>query len=229
MPRMPERRRRGWWAALVKRCRVELRRVVRLEDTPHRIALGSALGTLIAWLPLFGIQFVLTIVAVRLCRANVLAALPWVFITNPFTVVPFYWAHYQLGLLLTPGVEAVSWERFAALLGGPAAREGAGWLAGLWYRIVDGFVLIGEIFLPTAVGTLVVGLPVSWCVYRWVHRQVTRLQARRLARQAARLARERQQAAATAGEGIPPAVPSLAPPAADAALQPRAEERRPAV
>ncbi|MCS6970243.1 MAG: DUF2062 domain-containing protein [Planctomycetes bacterium] len=183
---MPQRQRRFWFSALWKRCVIAVRRIVRLEDTPHRIALGSAIGTLIAWLPLFGIQLVLTMIVARLCRANVLASLPWVFITNPLTIVPFYWAHYRLGLWLMPGVEPVSWERFVAVLSGPPAREGVSWLGGLWYRLVDGFVLLGEVFLPTTVGTAVIGIPVAWLVYRWIYWQVARLQERRQRRLAAR-------------------------------------------
>ncbi|MCO6435562.1 MAG: DUF2062 domain-containing protein [Phycisphaerae bacterium] len=71
--------------------------VLHADDTPHRIALGAAIGVWVAFLPLVGIQMIVTLALAALARANRVVGVPLVWITNPFTIVPIYGGCLMLG------------------------------------------------------------------------------------------------------------------------------------
>ena len=172
-------RRRGWWRRCLAQGLLAWRRILAMRDTPHRIALGSAIGVFIAWLPLMGIQLLLGAVVARCCRANVLASVPWSFITNPLTAVPFYYAHYRLGALIWPTGAPVTWSRFHDVWQAQHIDASAdGWAGTLWRTVTDGMRLLGDVFVPTAIGTVLVGIPVSIVVYRIVRARIARHQRR---------------------------------------------------
>lgn len=60
-------------------------RVRRIPDTPHRIALGFALGAFASFNPFFGIDFLYAATLAWLFRGNLLAALTGTFVGNPLT------------------------------------------------------------------------------------------------------------------------------------------------
>jgi uncharacterized protein (DUF2062 family) len=72
-------------------------RVLHADDTPHRLALGIALGMFIALTPTMGFQIVLVLLLAPFIRANGRVGVPMVLITNPFTMVPIYGFNYWLG------------------------------------------------------------------------------------------------------------------------------------
>ena len=45
-------------------------RVLHVDDTPHRIALGIAVGIFITWTPTIGMQMILTVLISALVGAN---------------------------------------------------------------------------------------------------------------------------------------------------------------
>jgi len=74
--------------------------ILHADDTPHRLALGIALGFFVAWTPTIGLQMVLVLVLATAFRANRAVGLPVVWISNPFTLVPIYYPNYVLGRYL---------------------------------------------------------------------------------------------------------------------------------
>ena len=48
-----------------------------IQDSPHRIAWGVAIGTVVAYLPIVGIQMVIGAIICYIMRANVLASIPY--------------------------------------------------------------------------------------------------------------------------------------------------------
>ncbi len=72
-------------------------RVLHIEDSPHKIALGIALGLFIAWTPLLGLHILLVIALSMLLRANKFAALVSVWASNVFTFAIIYYPSYLLG------------------------------------------------------------------------------------------------------------------------------------
>lgn len=76
-------------------------RVLHVDDTPHRIALSVAIGMWVAWTPTIPFQMMLTFALALLLRANKVVGLPFVWVSNPFTLVPIYAPNYMVGCWLT--------------------------------------------------------------------------------------------------------------------------------
>lgn len=86
--------------------------VLHIDDTPHRIALGIALGLFIAWTPLIGLHIFLALILAFLLRANKFTAITFVWVSNPLTFIPIYYPNYLFGkkllTLLNPASAAQS-------------------------------------------------------------------------------------------------------------------------
>ncbi|MDA1014679.1 MAG: DUF2062 domain-containing protein [Planctomycetota bacterium] len=125
-----------------------LRAMLSLNDSPHRIALGTAIGMFIGLTPTVGIQMILVIVfeamTWRFFRFNRVAALLAVYVSNPVTMVPLYYALYWVGALFIPGTATM--DDFRGIL---HYEDFAGW----WSTIVELFVGIGA---PLLLGTAIV-------------------------------------------------------------------------
>lgn len=72
-------------------------RILHIDDSPHRIAKGLAIGVFIAFLPLMGIQMAIAFVAAAAMKANKAMAMLGVWLSNPFTAIPVYYPCYRLG------------------------------------------------------------------------------------------------------------------------------------
>ena len=100
---MTDREHLHWWSSP----RTLLRYILMLDDTPHSIALGTAVGMFIGLTPTVGIQMILVMVFAFLVspffRFNRVAALVTVYISNPVTLVPIYWTLYKVGRVFVDG------------------------------------------------------------------------------------------------------------------------------
>lgn len=164
----------GWFRRNWRAFTVSLRRVVMFEDTPERIARGCAAGMFTAYLPIFGQTLVGMLVAWCI-RGSVLAAMPWSWITNPLTTVPLWYGCYRLGAALLPGHHTVTWEGLRAIVEHLQAMS-------LFDGLVHGVEILGGVFLPLLLGTLIVGLLTALPTWWLVRRAVVAVQARRAAR-----------------------------------------------
>ncbi len=127
------------------------RSVALLEDTPKRIALGSAIGMFFSWQPLVGSQMAISALFSKIFRGNVLASLPWTWLSNPFTVAPMYFACYRLGNHFFPVEKRVTIDDIRDIYGRMDEL-------GVWGSIKDGWKLVVEIIVPLQVGCVIVGL-----------------------------------------------------------------------
>ncbi len=125
----------------------------RIEDRPRSIARGVALGTFVAMTPTVGIQMLLVTVINTLCRANVLAGLIMVYISNPLTMIPLYWLDYVLGALLC-GKPLISYHVFAQRMSTVTAHVGR-WE--FWSATVELFKFGADLAWPTLLGGVCVG------------------------------------------------------------------------
>lgn len=98
---------------MFKRLRKWIRDLAGLDDTPHKIALGFALGILVGFVPLMGIQMAVVLPFALAFRGNKAAAISGVWITNPLTVIPIYYGNYIVGLWVTP-YGHMTWDDFSA-------------------------------------------------------------------------------------------------------------------
>jgi uncharacterized protein (DUF2062 family) len=77
---------------------------MRLNNTPHEIALGVSIGVFIAILPLYGFHTLLVLIAAVLVRpANKIAILAGTNISLPPTLPFITWAGYEIGRAILGG------------------------------------------------------------------------------------------------------------------------------
>ena len=97
----------------VKEIIAALVRVFKAHNAPHEIALGIAIGSFIAILPLYGLHTVLCVIAaIVIPRANKLAIVLGTNVSLPPTVAFITWTAYDIGrfLLVNKNYPPLSWE-----------------------------------------------------------------------------------------------------------------------
>lgn len=189
--------RRGLWIQLrrgMRRLSRFLRyRVLHVDDTPHRIALGVAIGLFVTWTPTIGLQMVLALALCTLLRANKAVGLPFVWISNPLTILPIYYPSYALGLSLIPGRQPKTWAHWNQMV-----REVFGSDLGWWDRTVEFWRFALDVAVPLWLGSLIMGTIIGVAAYSVTYRAVIRYRAALARRREARLARRRDRAAHSA-------------------------------
>ncbi len=150
-----------------------LRSLMMIDDAPHSIALGTAIGMFIGLTPTVGAQMILVVVFAfltrRLFRFNQVAALLTVYISNPVTMIPMYVFNYKVGRLFVEGHGDVS--KFGKILEYDGLSE---W----WNAVVGLFVEFGT---PLVVGSVVVasiGGALTYPSMMWLLKSVRRANPR---------------------------------------------------
>ena len=151
-----------------------LRTILMLDDTPHSIALGTAIGMFVGMTPTVGVQMLIVLGIAFLTRPffhfNRVAGVLTVYVTNPLTIVPVYWFNYCVGTLFVE--QRVSYEHFAAILQYEGFEQ--------WWVTVSR--LLSEVGLPLLTGSLIVAVICSlatypamiWLISRVRHRHASR-------------------------------------------------------
>jgi len=137
-------------------------RVLHVDDTPHRIALGVAIGIFIAWTPTIGFQMILTVLLSTLLRANKLVGLPFVWISNPLTVVPIYGPNYIIGCWLS----GRPYNSLDFLI--KATRVTGGWID----KVQAWWSATWQVFRPLWTGSILVGIILAILTYFTIYRAV---------------------------------------------------------
>jgi hypothetical protein len=75
-------------------------RLVRLNDTPEKIAGGLALGVVLGILPTFGLGVVIALLVAGIFRVNKVSAIAGTLVMNPWTATFFWAASYMVGSLV---------------------------------------------------------------------------------------------------------------------------------
>lgn len=79
-----------------------LRRLLSLNDSAHHIALSFGIGVLIGFVPVLGVQTVLSLTGAWLFRLNAVAVVTGSLVTNPLTFLPLYGLSFQVGAWVFP-------------------------------------------------------------------------------------------------------------------------------
>jgi hypothetical protein len=161
-------------------------RLLHLDESAHRIALGAALGMFIALTPTVGVQMLLVFLVTAVIPANRAAGLPMVWVTNPATMVPVYSFNLWVGAKVVGTSETVQ-AKFAQALASLTSRDLPPWaLVKEWWDVAV------SVAVPLWVGSILVGLAAGLATYGVMYGLVTafrRAHARRLeARACARAA-----------------------------------------
>ena len=172
-PRTRQARWRAWRLVAVRAGR----RLLRLDDSPRRIAVGSAAGLFCAPLPMVG-QPLLAALLARLAGGNLLAAIAGTFVSNPLTSLPIWYGCYRIGRgVVQDERPAIGFARVSGLLANLNDLP-------LIESLGAGYGLVREILAPLLCGTLLVGLAlavggffaVRALVGRWHRHRAARLQ-----------------------------------------------------
>ena len=129
-------------------------RVLHVDDTPHRIALGVAIAIFVTWTPTVGFQMALTVALAWLLGANKLVGIPFVWISNPLTLVPIFLPNYYVGRWILGGDDRPpDFDAVVNVSGGWLARVSA-WWSETWNAL-----------LPLWVGSLLVSVALAVPTY----------------------------------------------------------------
>jgi uncharacterized protein (DUF2062 family) len=139
------------------------RRVQRLPDTPHRIALGFACGALASFTPLFTLHIAAAVALAALLRGNLIAAALGTVIGNPLTFPAIAALALGLGAWMTGAGDEVRRFEMASVFGD-----------------LDRFLEV--VFLPYLIGGLAPGLLAAAVCYWAVRPVVAAYQTRRRAK-----------------------------------------------
>ena len=143
-------------------------RILHADDTPHRLALGIALGIFLAWTPTIGFQMILVLLLAPTFRVNPLVGIPFVWVSNPLTMVPIYFANYWVGnklLNIFAGHPALTYTEVTQRLGSFGSIShflSNFYTADFWHKVIT---LLAEFGLDLWVGSLIVGLAVALLTY----------------------------------------------------------------
>ena len=72
-------------------------RIIHIDDSPKRIAMGVALGLSLAWLPLIGLQMLIALGLSFIFKANKFVSMVFVWVSNPFTIPLIYTPNFLVG------------------------------------------------------------------------------------------------------------------------------------
>ena len=77
----------------------QLEKIRKLNGDPHYVALGLGLGVFIAITPTIPFHTLIALILAVLLRASKPAVILGIWVSNPITVIPFYFACYKTGSL----------------------------------------------------------------------------------------------------------------------------------
>ena len=149
----------GWWRTF----QYVWRKVWRLADSPHAIALGFAAGAFASFTPLWTLHILLAVLIAWVLGGNLLASALGTIVGNPITFPLIIPAIYQTG---------------NGVLGGGVALEGFDFWATVWS---GEFSAVWPTWKPMAVGGVLLGLIAGVICYFAVRAAVTAYQDRRRA------------------------------------------------
>ena len=176
-----------------------IRRLIRLRlivpllrgrHPPDYTARGVFYGLLIGLTPTVGIQMPIVLLIWLLLRSlnkewdfNVIVGMAWVWISNAFTVPPFYYAFFVTGQLMLGRFDDVAgYSAFTRDLAGAVPAD-VGFVELVWVSTVNLFDLFG---VPMFVGCIPWAVAGAWIGYKWSHRLVEGHRRRKSQRLAAR-------------------------------------------
>ncbi len=155
--------------------------VRQAQGTPASLARGAALGMWVALTPTVGVQMAIVGILAIPLRANIPVGLALVWISNPLTLLPLYFAYYWLGALIV-AQPSLGFEDVAERLGQVHSHLLEEGLLGALGKLGED---LGEaVFWPMIVGSFIMATAVSVPTYHlvllWAQRRATRRQIERI-------------------------------------------------
>lgn len=151
---------------------IVIHNILHLDDTPHRIAWGVFIGTVVAFTPTLGFQIVLYLALAALLRANKVSGIPMLFISNPFTAVPVYYMTWWVGAAVlhpTKEVTRATIHNWLGNSGRELKNNGIESLLDHEFWVETGRLMAstgGELWIGGLLCGLILGLP-AYFITRW--------------------------------------------------------------
>jgi hypothetical protein len=124
------------------------RELLRLDDSPRRLAIALAVGVFISCTPFWGLQTLLSIVVATVFRLNRAATVMGAWINLPWFAPLVYGAALKIGLLVAPSLREADAASFDALLNHPGTLSWAtvwSWVRGSSLPLLVGSAIVGAI------------------------------------------------------------------------------------
>jgi uncharacterized protein (DUF2062 family) len=134
--------------------------LMAIADTPHSIALGSAIGIFFGFTPLYPLKTLLSIIVAWICRCNKVAAAIAVTLHDVliFAMPAIYFAEYKLGcrvLHRPPPVKLRLWQHFS-------------------FHDYLSWSLFSKFIWPALIGSLFLAIPSAIIIYLLMRMLVSR-------------------------------------------------------
>ncbi len=126
-------------------------RILRVDDTPHRIAMGAGIGMFMAWTPLIGLHMTLSLVLGFLLRANKAVAVAAVWASNPLTMAPMLWSGFKLGELMLG--RSYHWRQFQDAINAAVSSDSS-----LLQTLESWWHAVWPVLPPLALGCTTIGV-----------------------------------------------------------------------
>ncbi len=155
--------------------------VLHANDTPHQFGLGGAIAIFFGFLPIIGIQTIVSLAVAMLLRANKAITIPFVWITNPFTAVPIYGACFAVGSIVLPSESADFGEKIGLLAPETVASIfSVEYWKSLWRTSMElGTQLWIGCFIVATVNCMITYFVVRWAVASYRRRHSERIDRRK--------------------------------------------------
>ncbi|MCA0434663.1 MAG: DUF2062 domain-containing protein [Proteobacteria bacterium] len=152
-----------------------LYRMARMKASPHKLALGFAIGAFASFTPLLGLHIILAAALAFLLRANVIASAIGTALGNPLTLPLMWVASYDLGAWIL----RLDSQAPASFGGPPNANTGG--IAHDWSltALRDGWTALEPFIWPLMLGSVILGSLFGLLFYVIIRRAVMRIQASR--------------------------------------------------
>jgi uncharacterized protein len=149
-------------------------RTLRLSTSPHKLALGLAIGVFVATTPLLGLQLLLATGIAWIMRGSIPAAIVGTFWANPLTSPPVWLASYGVGAWLLGADPLVQGRGVPDVLahlvsdvGRLTLKFNRDALTTLYGTLLP---IVQPILQPVLIGSLPIGLILATIVYAVMHR-----------------------------------------------------------
>ena len=142
---------------MYRRTRYYYLRLILLPDTPHKVALGLAIGIFVGLTPTVLLQTMIAVPIAWLLRGSKVAAAIGVWVSNPLTIPPLYAAFFYVGRMISPFGRQTS-------------------LPPNW-TVHDLMVAGGDAALAGIIGGMAIGVVAAPLMYWLVNKYIDRLQA----------------------------------------------------
>jgi uncharacterized protein (DUF2062 family) len=181
-----------------------VRRILRIHDTPHSVAMGVSIGTFMGWGPLYGLHSLMALVIAALARVNKAAAVLACWTNNPVTMLPVIYIQHLLGSLLLNGrTSGNGWQAVKDLAGAFGEISLIHFRASVRHMGEHIKEIGWDVFWPWVVGSLISSVLLAAVAYPVARRAVIRHRHKTELRRAERHRRLREMREPHEGGGRP--------------------------